>query len=153
MTWTYSGDPSLSDVDAIRFLIGDTDSSDQLLQNEEINYLLSLGGGSPEYAAFLGAESIAAKFSRLADSKVGELSKSASQQAEGYRRLASDLKARFFATGGVLPSFGGISYDKERTYEMDTDLKSSPFKDGQFDNPGGPQFTISRRYKDTPGSC
>ena len=39
MTWSYSGDPASSDRDAIRFYIGDTDTTLQLLQDEDIDFL------------------------------------------------------------------------------------------------------------------
>ena len=41
MTWTYSGDPSLSELDSYRFKIGDTISTEPVLQNEEILYVLN----------------------------------------------------------------------------------------------------------------
>ena len=41
MTWTYSGNPSSTERDAVRFLVGDTDTNDQLLSNEEIDYLVT----------------------------------------------------------------------------------------------------------------
>lgn len=39
MTWSYSGNPSESDLDYIRFAIADTDEEQPLLQNEEIETL------------------------------------------------------------------------------------------------------------------
>lgn len=42
MSFTYSGDPSASKLDAVRFALGDTDASQPLLQDEEINYLISM---------------------------------------------------------------------------------------------------------------
>ena len=36
MTWTYSGDPATNARDSIRFLVGDTDTNDQLVSDEEI---------------------------------------------------------------------------------------------------------------------
>ena len=41
MTWSYSGDPSASSLDEVRFLVGDTDSTEQLVQNEEIAYAIN----------------------------------------------------------------------------------------------------------------
>ena len=40
MSWTYSGNPSTSDIDAFRFMLKDTIEDDPLLQNEEIQYIL-----------------------------------------------------------------------------------------------------------------
>ena len=44
MTWTYTGDPNVSDRDKIRFLIGDTDTNDQLVNDEEIEWALTEAG-------------------------------------------------------------------------------------------------------------
>lgn len=38
MTWSYSGDPSASDKDHIRYIIGDTKESMPLLSDEEIMF-------------------------------------------------------------------------------------------------------------------
>ena len=46
MAWTYSGDPSSSARDAIRFLVGDTDTNDQLVTNEEIAWVNNQVSGS-----------------------------------------------------------------------------------------------------------
>ena len=40
MTWTYSGDPSSSQLDSYRFKIGDTIPDEPLLQDEEIQYVI-----------------------------------------------------------------------------------------------------------------
>ena len=41
MTWSYSGDPAASDLDAVRYIIGDTSEDMSLLTDEEIKYELS----------------------------------------------------------------------------------------------------------------
>lgn len=43
MSFTYSGNPETSTLDAVRFMIGDTNPCDPLLQDEEINYLIEIG--------------------------------------------------------------------------------------------------------------
>lgn len=42
MAWSYSGDPSTSKKDEVRFLIGDTNINQQILSDEEIEYMLKL---------------------------------------------------------------------------------------------------------------
>ena len=42
MAFTYGGDPANSNREAVRFWSGDTNSSDQLLADAEIDYLLTL---------------------------------------------------------------------------------------------------------------
>lgn len=41
MSWSYSGDPSSSELDMYRFQIGDTIETEPIMQNEEIQYILS----------------------------------------------------------------------------------------------------------------
>jgi len=92
MAFTYGGDPSASDLAAIRFLIGDTDSDDQLLQDSEINWIHSEAGNSVYQAAHDCCYTIASKFSRLATSKsVGDLSLSYSDRAKAFFELAERL--------------------------------------------------------------
>mgnify|MGYP003118570883 CR=1 FL=1 len=73
MTWTYSGDPDSTALDAIRFLIGDTDTNDQLLSNEEISWVNSEASGSSTAttalydAAMRCCLTIASKLAREAD--------------------------------------------------------------------------------------
>jgi hypothetical protein len=75
MTWNYSGNPGASSLDEIRFLIGDTDSSSQLLSDEEINYLFAAYGDA--YAAAIACVvSLIAQASRAVEESktVGNLS-------------------------------------------------------------------------------
>ena len=94
MTWSYSGNPASSDTDAVRFLVADTQTSDQLISNEEINYLLTVYN-DPAFAAVAAARAIAAKFARQSDQSrsVGDLSlsESFSQKSEQYHHLADHL--------------------------------------------------------------
>ncbi|NLD21613.1 MAG: hypothetical protein GX664_03905 [Bacteroidales bacterium] len=41
MAWSYSGDPKTSEKDKYRFLIGDTNVDDPILQDEEIEFIIS----------------------------------------------------------------------------------------------------------------
>ena len=98
MAWTYSGDPGTSTKDSVRFLIGDTDSNDQVVTDEEINWALTVVDGSIYQAAHDLCVSLAAKFARLATSKsVGDLSLSYSDRSSAFYSLADrilDLASR-----------------------------------------------------------
>jgi hypothetical protein len=97
MTWTYSGNPAASAVDQVRFTIGDTDTTDQQLSNEEITWLVSVRGSAP-LAAPYAAEAIGAKLARESDSSksVGDmsLSRSLSARSQKYYDLAKRLTAQ-----------------------------------------------------------
>lgn len=125
MAWTYSGDPSSSDRDQVRFIIQDTDSDDQLLQDEELDYLLTEEGNVTS-ASIRAAEILMAKFSRMCDEKVGQVSVSYSQKAEQYKRLVDQLKRRA-AIKNVTPFAGGISESQKETEERDSDRVNPSF--------------------------
>lgn len=92
MTWSYSGNPGSSEKDAVRFLVGDTDTDDQLLSDEEIAWVIVQAGASEYQAAHDAAYAIASKFSRMATSKsVGDLSLAYADRAKAYFDLANEL--------------------------------------------------------------
>jgi len=104
MAWTYSGDPTASNKDAVRFEIGDTDTNDQLLTDEEIVYALSVE--SRIYgAAARCCEALARKFARQADFTLGPQHVAASQRSEAFARLGRDLKSRIASSAP--PYMGG----------------------------------------------
>lgn len=99
MTFTYSGDPSTSTRNYVRFLINDTDSTDPLFTDEELNYVISEAGSNAYKAARECAEILIARFSRLADSSsksVGDISVSESFSAkiQHYKELANSFLVR-----------------------------------------------------------
>lgn len=135
MSWSYSGDPSSSDKDAVRFLVQDTDTNDQLVQDEEINWALTQGGGIYEAAALI-AGTIAAQFARMADKEtVGKVSVSYTKRAEQYKALADDLKKQASTKSAPIPYAGGISKADVETQELNEDRVKPSFTVGQFDNP------------------
>lgn len=129
MSWSYV--PGASARDYVRFLIGDTDSSNELLQNEEIDTALS-NEGNKYAAAAVCADALAGKFSDEADKKVGPLSISASQKADKYQKLADRLRAQIGRK--VAAWAGGISESEMRDAEKDTDRVDTSFKRGQNDS-------------------
>lgn len=128
-TWTYSGDPSSSDRDAVRFEIGDTISDDPLLYDKEIEYAIAAENGTLSAAARC-CEVVAAKFSRLADRSLGPMSIKHSQKAEQYRQLAKDLRSKAVTEAGSdgAPSAGGIYIADRLAMEQNTSLIQPAFK-------------------------
>jgi len=99
MSWSYSGNPSNSQLDEVRFLIGDTDSTEPLLTDEELSYLITVdpdqGSSYSNYtAAAAAARAIAAKFSKQVDKTVGSLSIAYGRKASQFFTLADGLEAR-----------------------------------------------------------
>jgi hypothetical protein len=131
MSWTYSGDPSASPLDAVRFAIGDTETTYQLLQNEEINYLIAQKSSIND-AAYAACMNIVAKLSRLADQTVGPVSTKHSQMVEHYRQLADKLWAN--AGNVVIPYAGGTSISDNQSMQANTNFVQPAFSKGFMDN-------------------
>jgi hypothetical protein len=131
---TYSGNPSSSPLDEIRFLIGDTDLTDPRLTDSEIQYNIVLVSGSnppPPNKNFLAAsycaEAIAGKFSRMVDKSVGDLHISYSQLAKQYSALSLRLRSRA-ALASVPVYVGGLSKADKDLQRHDKDLLSTAIK-------------------------
>tara|TARA_R110000787_G_scaffold100231_1_gene205108 strand:- start:2517 stop:3005 length:489 start_codon:yes stop_codon:yes gene_type:complete len=141
MAFTYAGDPSASALAAIRFLIGDTDTNDQLLQDAEINWVNNQITGSDSstdslytvgYRCML---TIASKFSRLADQAVGDMRVNMSQKAKGARDQAASLKLLAESEGGTpTPYSGGITISDKEIDLDNSNLVRASFSQGQFAN-------------------
>jgi hypothetical protein len=94
VAFTYV-DPSQSNRDKVRFLIGDTDSTDYHMTDEEIAYLLTTWTDVYS-AAIAGAEIIASQFAHKTNysRSIGDLSISESYQASAqeFFKLADRLR-------------------------------------------------------------
>lgn len=139
MTFTYTGDPSASELEEVRFLVGDTDAANDLLSDEEILFLLA-EVGSVDYAAVRAATSIAAKFARFVNVRTGQVSKNLSDQMQHYLDLAKRLQQRA-EEGGLsgesagAPIFTALTRTDKREDRTDEDLVQPQFRIGQDDNP------------------
>jgi len=132
MAWTYSGDPSDSTRDAVRFLIGDTDTTDQLISDEEVDYLVELHG-TLSRSASEAARSIAAKFARLMNRSIGGLSADFSQKYQHYMELAESLITNEEAFP-VSPFISGYRRGAKETRELDSDRETTFGRKGIHDN-------------------
>ena len=139
MVWSYdSTAPGASDLSWVRLRIGDTSSGSPMLQDEEIESLLS-EEGNRHFAAAIAAESIGATFARTADKSVGKLRISIAKASESYFNLANRLRSE--ADMRVAPYAGGISQSDIDAREKDTDQVGAPFQIGMHDFPGSEAST------------
>lgn len=122
MSWTYDGDMSLQ-RDRLRFLIQDTNTNDQLVQDEEIALYQSGGAyaaGSDLDAAIALARVVLRKLARQA----GRMSAGGTYidfggRTTAYRETLEDLERQ--AAEGASPFAGGISIADVDTRRADTD--------------------------------
>lgn len=92
MTWTYSGDPSSSPRNELRYLIGDTDTADKQVQDEELDYHLTKNGNNAVSAAIDACEALAAKYARRVNREVGDLRIESERLMDHYIKLAKRLQ-------------------------------------------------------------
>jgi len=132
MSWNYSGNPADSQVDEVRFLIGDTEACDQFLQDEEIEYIL-VQEGDPAKAAARAAEALVAKFARLVSESVGSVKLSCEQKYDHYKELCLKLRSRADMRLAI-PFAGGISETDKETREDDDDRVEPLFRKTTHDS-------------------
>ena len=135
MSWSYSNDPSDSDLDEVRFLVGDTDSDDQLLSDEAIEYLIlkwSSVYGSNIMVAAMAAEAISAKFAREISYSADGVSVGVNELQQKFDLLASSLRDQYkqFDIGGG-PEVSGVLWAEY----PDPTVRPTIFSVGINDNP------------------
>ena len=129
MSWSYTGDPTSSSKDTVRFLVGDTVSTAPRISDEEIAFNISLAPSSIYLAAAYSADGIAARSASSVDKSVGDLKLSYSQQATAFRELANNLRRR--ATLNTVPVYvGGISVSDKAANDSDGDTVQPGIKIG-----------------------
>ena len=139
MTWSYSGDPSKTPRDWIRWRVGDTNFSDQLQSDEEIDAAISQEGNKFK-AAILVCLSIGAKISGSSvDKTIGRFKISKSQAANRYlKELPLALRAEMGRR--AIPFAGGISRADKESRADDTDRVKPAFSRGMHDFPGNSEL-------------
>ena len=150
--WTYtpgwlgvSGSTGL--MTRTRLVIGDTDSNDQQLQDEEIYWVLT-GASYPTLAGAACCDLLAAKYARQVNTENSALRVTAADRHKHYAALAKSL--RVFGPGdlpggeGFGAILGGVSVggasvaDNEAVADNDDNVLP-PFRIGQDDYPGTDQ--------------
>jgi len=141
MAWSY--DPSDLDkttpsgrLNVVRLLVGDTNTSDQQIQDEEITFALGETNDSVYYAAAWVANSIASSYARQVDSEIDStLVAKFSQLHKHYRTLSDNLTRdaiRFDGTSlGVFA--GGIRVSEVEAIRQLVNRVKPKFYDNQFD--------------------
>jgi len=139
VSWSYDetalGTSTASErLNSVRLLVGDTDTNDQQVQDEEITFALSQTGDNIYYAAAWVARTLASKYSRLVDTDLdGILSESYSQLQVHYKTLAGELEFQGKKAGATLGvAAGGISKATMEAVEDNTDRVKPRIRRDQF---------------------
>ena len=142
MAWSY--DPTDLDnttasgrLNIVRLLVGDTDTVDQQVQNEEITFGLSENGDNIYLSASWVARAISSKYSRLVTTSLsGALSSDYSDLAKQYQTLADQLEYQGKTNGasvGILA--GGITKTQVEGVRANTNRIEGSFRRDRFKNP------------------
>jgi len=138
MAWSYDeGNLNTSDalgrLNATRLLIGDTDTNDQQVQDEEISFGLAQANNNVYSAGAWVCRVIAAKYSRSVDSEIsGALKESASQLQAHYNSLADNLEYQGQKLGGLGIAAGGIKVSTVDGIRANTNRVKPEFTKDQF---------------------
>lgn len=151
MTFTYDVDDLGTTTasgrrNAVRFLVGDTDSTDVQVQDDEIAFALTESSDNVYEAGAYCCRAIAAKYSRRVDTELdGALSASYSDLHSHYLALAENLEAESKKQSGLGIKAGGLSKATISVVRQDTDRVPPSFRRDRFRNP--PNYDGSTEYE------
>lgn len=142
MAWSY--DPTDLDtttasgrLNSVRLLVGDTETLDQQVQNEEVTFALSENGDNVYLSASWVARAIASKYSRRVTTQLdGALSANYSDLSKQYMQLADQLEYQGKTSGasiGILA--GGITKSGIEAVRSNTNRIEGSFRRDRFRNP------------------
>lgn len=133
MAFTFSPDLA-DDISKVRDLIGDVDSTDPLLQDETISYLITQEDNI--YAAAARAsERIAARVARYGSVSADGVSVSTQEMYDRYMAMAKMFDELDKSSGVVTPYVGGVSWREVDEDANNPDLIQLHIKSHIHDHP------------------
>ena len=140
MSWTYDGSPGSDTAtgrrDAVRLYIGDTDSTNPLVTDQEIEFALESRSDNLYGASAELLRALASKYARRANTRFEGVSIDYGKIAAEFRAQALRAEAEALRNGGLgAPIASGISISDMTSVDDDSDRVDSAFKRGQFRNP------------------
>ena len=105
MSWTYSGDPSVSDLDKYRFMIGDTIQTQPIMQDEEIQYIINTYTNNENLMLYHLFTRIAVLFARDIKRSLGPQSEDPTERLKFFKEQASTYKSLSTSAGLSIPKY------------------------------------------------
>lgn len=134
MTTSYTpADLATSIKDQVRFNLGDTDSTDWQLQDEEIQWAISVRGNEWGATAMC-ALALVGKYGRLTQISADGVSQSLNQRVDHYKMIAAEFQRKeviYTAT----PSVFGVSVADMLVTLSNSDRVPDVFRLGMTDDP------------------
>jgi len=142
MAWSYDPTNLTTDsvsgrLNTVRLLLGDTDTLDQQVQDEEIIFGLSQSGNNVYFAAAWASRTIASQYSRKVDVQLdGALSAKYSDLHKHYVSLAETLEYQGKKAGAVIGiTAGGLTKSDINAVRANTNRIEGSFRRDRFRNP------------------
>jgi hypothetical protein len=105
MSFSYSGDPSSSKLDECRFLLGDINAASPIMQDEEINYIISQFGSSEASLMYHLFAQAATFFARDIKRTLGPQSEDPTSRLSYFKEQAELYRRRMQASGISVPVY------------------------------------------------
>lgn len=105
MSFSYSGDPSASVLDECRFLLGDTDESNPIMQDEEIEYIIAESSSNANLLRYKLFTQAATIFAREIKRSLGPQSEDPTTRLNYFKAQAAEYKSKIASKGISIPKF------------------------------------------------
>lgn len=123
--WSYTGNPATRPIDRIRFLSGDTDSTNPQLNDQEMQYLIDTWTPNYYLAAAFACEAIGGKYLSILDTtkSVGDLSLSTkyADSAKGWMDRAHHLRDSSTKATPPIPNWDANGYPVSSEFKIGMD--------------------------------
>lgn len=142
MAWSYDEtdlgtDTASGRLNSVRLLLGDTDTNDQQVQNEEVVFALAQSNDNIYFSAAWLARTVSSQYARKVNTSFdGALSADYSDLSAQYFKLAENLEYQGKKAGAVVGiKAGGISKAAIDNVRANTDRVTPSFRRDRFRNP------------------
>lgn len=105
MSWTYSGNPANNQIDECRFLLGDTNESEPIMQDEEIQYIIDMYEGNKNQVLYQLFSRAATIFARDIKRSLGPQSEDPTERLKYFKEKAEEYKSKISSAGLSLPKY------------------------------------------------
>lgn len=105
MSFSYAGDPSMSEIDECRFVLGDTDANEALFQDEEIEYLIDQSNGDKDRLYYLLFNQASIIYAKAIKRSLGPQSEDPTSRLNFFKSQAKMYEKRMSIKGLSLPTY------------------------------------------------
>lgn len=105
MSWSYSGNPNNSKLDECRFLLGDTNEHQPIMQDEEIQYIITQAGNNDNKLRYELFRQAATIFARDIKRSLGPQSEDPTSRLNFFREQVELYKSKMTSAGLSLPRY------------------------------------------------